>query len=73
MKKQYMNTKSKFCGYVISPYTNTATDGKKKTLWRVSQIGSESSQVKRIIRKDFSSEEEATAYAQELYWKRCKS
>jgi hypothetical protein len=65
--------KNKFCAYVISSYTTTTTDGKAKTLWRVSRIGSQASQAKRILRKGFASEEEATTYAEELYRKRCNS
>lgn len=60
-------------GYLVSHYrTEIETDQQgaiSLIRWRVSQIDINNSQIQRILRDGFQSEEEAIAYANQLYAK----
>ncbi len=62
---------TQFKGYIISSHTSKVETDQQGTVeitrWRVSQIDKDNSEIKRILRDGFESEEQATAYADELY------
>jgi hypothetical protein len=66
----------KYGGYLISSQTTEVETDQRGTIsitrWRVSQIDRCNSQIKRILRDGFDSENEAIAYADSLYAKEHK-